>query len=168
MREILDILPIKIRELLIQNVWVNLEEIRIRIDRPIELIVKGQPTFYSYKCTKDDAVYILNQLSQFSVYMMEEEFKRGFITIKGGHRVGLAGKVITEKGTVKIIRDITSYNIRIAKEKKGCSFELIPYIYNKIWKNTMIIGPPQSGKTTILRDITRIISEGIKIGRAHV
>lgn len=163
MEEVFDVLPKKISEMILSyNVLKDLEEIRVRVCRPLELIAKGKPIFLAYQCTTEDATYILNKLSQFSIYMMEEELKRGFVTIKGGHRVGLAGKVITENSKVKIIRDVTSFNIRIAKEKKGSARSLIPYIYDMGWKNTMIIGAPQTGKTTILRDIARIMSEGIK------
>lgn len=163
MEEVFDVLPKKISEMILSyNVAKDLEEIRVRVYRPLELIAKGKPIFLSYCCTMEDATYILNKLSQFSIYMMEEELKRGFITIKGGHRVGLAGKVITENGKVKLIRDVTSFNIRIAKEKKDSARPLIPYLYNKGWRNTMIIGAPQAGKTTILRDLVRMMSEGVK------
>ena len=69
-------------------------------------------------------------MSQFSLYTLEEELKRGYITIAGGHRVGLAGKVILEKGVVKAIRDISSFNIRIARQKIGVAEIFIPNLYN--------------------------------------
>ncbi len=163
MEEVLEVLPKQISDLVrTSSMLKDLEEIRIRVYRPLELTIKGKPMFLSYQCSEGDATYILNKLSQFSIYMMEEELKRGFITIKGGHRVGLAGKVITENGVVKIIRDVTSFNVRIAREKIDSAHFLIPYLYNQEWKNTMIIGAPQTGKTTILRDIARIASGGIK------
>jgi stage III sporulation protein AA len=137
-----------------------MEEIRIRVLRPLEVIAEGKPWFQPYIITEDDVIYLLNRLSQFSIYTMEEELKRGYITIQGGHRVGLAGKVITENGKVKVIRDITSFNVRIAKERIGIADSLIPYLYQHRWKNTVIIGSPQTGKTTMLRDLARIISDG--------
>ncbi|MEH7273315.1 stage III sporulation protein AA [Neobacillus vireti] len=138
----------------------ELEEIRIRIDRPIEIMLKGAPKFLSYIIRQDDAFHLMNRISQFSIYTLEEELKRGYITVSGGHRIGLAGKVILEQGRVKAIRDISSFNIRIAKEKIGIGEKIIPYIYNGSWMHTMIVGPPQTGKTTLLRDIARIISTG--------
>jgi stage III sporulation protein AA len=137
-----------------------MEEIRIRVLRPLEIIADGKPLFHPYIITEDDVVYLLNRLSQFSIYTMEEELKRGYITIQGGHRVGLAGKVITENGKVKVIRDVTSFNFRIAKERIGIADSLLPFLYQYRWKNTVIIGSPQTGKTTMLRDLARIISEG--------
>ena len=75
---------------------------------------------------------------------------------------GLAGKVILENGSVKAIRHLSSFNIRIAREKIGAAEKYIPYLYARTWKNTMIIGPPQTGKTTLLRDIARLVSTGYK------
>src|SRR5690606_30685159 len=89
-----------------------------------------------------------------------EELKRGYITIEGGHRVGLAGKVILENGQVKGLRHLSSYNIRVAREKIGISKPLLPYLFETRWMHTMIIGPPQTGKTTLLRDLARLVSTG--------
>jgi stage III sporulation protein AA len=138
------------------------QEIRLRINRPIELIRKDEPIFYSVLPVKEDFAYMLSQLSQSSMYMLEEELQKGYITIKGGHRVGLAGRVITENGKVKAIRDITSLNIRIAREKIGIGESLIDSLYDRKWLNTVIIGAPQSGKTTMLRDLARLVSTGVE------
>jgi stage III sporulation protein AA len=138
----------------------DVEEIRIRINRPIEITIKGIPKFLSYIIQSEDAVNLMNKISHFSIYTLEEELKRGYITVSGGHRIGLAGKVILEDGRVKAIRNISSFNIRIAKEKIGIAEPIIPHIYREGLLHTMIIGPPQTGKTTLLRDLARIISIG--------
>ncbi|AKM19639.1 stage III sporulation protein AA [Geobacillus sp. FSL K6-0789] len=138
----------------------SIEEIRIRISRPLEVIVDGKARLLPYEVTKEDGVYLLNKLSHYSIYAVEEELRRGFMTIEGGHRVGLAGKVVTEGGKVKAIRDVASFNIRIAKEQIGIADPLIPYVYDGRWRHTMIIGSPQTGKTTLLRDAARLISSG--------
>ncbi|MEH7305604.1 stage III sporulation protein AA [Neobacillus drentensis] len=163
METILNFLPKKIADLISKiplNQKEELEEIRIRINRPIEMTMKGTPRFLSYIIQPDDAFHLMNKISQFSIYTLEEELKQGFITVSGGHRIGLAGKVILEGGKVKMIRDISSFNIRIAREKVGIAEPLIPYIFQGGWKHTMVIGPPQTGKTTLLRDIARIASSG--------
>ncbi|MEH7095162.1 stage III sporulation protein AA [Neobacillus vireti] len=163
METILTFLPKNLASLINQippNQKEEVEEIRIRINRPIEITLKGAPRFLSYIIQPEDAFHLLNKISQFSIYTLEEELKRGYITISGGHRIGLAGKVILEDGKVKAIRDISSFNIRIAREKVGIAEAIIPYIFQEDWKHTMIIGPPQTGKTTMLRDIARIISSG--------
>lgn len=139
----------------------DIEEIRIRIERPIEIIAKGTPRFLSYITQPEDAFQLMNKISHFSIYTLEEELRQGFVTVSGGHRIGLAGKVILEGGKVKAIRDISSFNIRIAREKIGIAEPVIPHIYQGNWLHTMVIGPPQTGKTTLLRDIARIISSGI-------
>lgn len=164
MNTILQFLPKNISDLINQippSQKEDLEEIRIRINRPIEIILKGTPRFLAYTIQPEDAMHLMNKISHFSIYTLEEELKRGFITVSGGHRIGLAGKVILEGGRVKAIRDISSFNIRIAREKIGIAMPLIPFIYQEKWMHTMFIGPPQTGKTTLLRDIARIISSGI-------
>ncbi|AZU63280.1 stage III sporulation protein AA [Neobacillus mesonae] len=143
----------------------DLEEIRIRINRQIELTAKGETRFLSYIIQPEDAFHLMNKISHFSIYALEEELKRGYITVAGGHRIGLAGKVVLEAGKVKAIRDISSFNIRIAREKIGIAEPIIPYIFHGRWMNTMVIGPPQTGKTTLLRDIARIISSGSETNR---
>ena len=163
METILSFLPKNIADLISKippNQKEELEEIRIRINRPIEMTLKGAPRFLSYIIQPEDAFHLMNKISHFSIYTLEEELKRGYITISGGHRIGLAGKVILEEGKVKAIRDISSFNIRIAREKVGIAEPIIPFIFKGNWMHTMIIGPPQTGKTTLLRDIARIISSG--------
>ncbi|WP_349407746.1 stage III sporulation protein AA [Pseudalkalibacillus sp. SCS-8] len=172
MEEIIRMLPETIKSIIEayqRRVLKPIEEIRIRVNRPLEVISNGRPEYPSmssdangraYFVTVEDGVHLLNKLSQFSLYAFEEELRRGYITIKGGHRVGLAGKVITEKGQVKVIRDVSSFNIRVATQKEGTAERWAPYLYKNRWLNTLIIGPPQSGKTTFLRDVARIASQG--------
>ena len=168
MKSILACLPRLIQEqitLIPKNVLEEMEEIRIRVGRPIEVSVKGKALFLPYFTTVEDALHLLDKLSHFSMYTLEEELRRGYITIEGGHRVGLAGKVILENGQVKAIRDVSSFNIRIARENIGIADRWVPYLYNHgKWLHTMIIGAPQSGKTTLLRDLARFISSGSNDG----
>lgn len=171
MEEVIFILPEPLKELIRQlpvEIKENMEEIRLRIDRPLEVIANGKPYYPKkagnlYFVSAQEGRFLLNQLSQYSLYAFEEELKQGFITIRGGHRVGLAGKVVVDNGKVKGLREISSYNIRIARQKIGIAEQLIPHLYeNGWWLNTLIIGPPQSGKTTLLRDLARLISEGVR------
>ncbi|WP_221565496.1 stage III sporulation protein AA [Alkalihalobacillus sp. TS-13] len=170
MEEILDMLPDSLQYLLrpyLNDPKMAVEEVRVRLNRPLEIICEGHPTYLKssrggpYIVTLQDGVQLMNKLSQFSLYAFEEELKRGYITIKGGHRVGLAGKVITEKGQVKAIKEVSSFNIRIARHKEGIADPVAPLLFNKRWLNTLIIGPPQSGKTTLLRDLARVASSGL-------
>ncbi|MBN8190909.1 stage III sporulation protein AA [Bacillus sp. NTK074B] len=164
MQEVLALLPSTISEKVLtlpQDLIDRIEEIRIRTNRVLEVTARGKPYFLSYIVTEDDSEQLINKLSHHSFYTLEEELKRGYITIEGGHRVGLAGKVILEGGLVKGIRCLSSFNIRIAREKIGISQSVFPYVYDEGWKHTMLIGSPQTGKTTLLRDLARMISTGI-------
>ncbi|MGV3466236.1 MAG: stage III sporulation protein AA [Heyndrickxia sp.] len=165
MENILALLPKTISEKIEElptPILNSLEEIRIRISRPIEVIAKNEPIFLPYIVLEEDAEQFVNRIANHSFYTLDEELKKGYITISGGHRVGLAGKVILENGYVKAIRNLSSFNIRIAKEKIGIADSCLPYLYQNRWQHTMIIGPPQTGKTTYLRDIARLISTGSK------
>jgi len=163
MKEMIEMLPESISKELVKLHPASLsriEEIRIRVMKRVEVIIAGKPVFLSYNTTYEDSINLLNELSHYSIYTLEDELKKGYITVRGGHRVGLSGRVITENGRVKAIRDVTSFNIRIAKEKIGIAEKYIPYLYQQKWLNTLIIGPPQTGKTTLLRDFARLISNG--------
>lgn len=168
MEEVLRVLPEGVKSIIKRYTKVErgeIEEIRMRINRPLEIMMNGKPDFpqvngRDYLISREDASQMTNKLSQYSLYALEEELKKGFVTIQGGHRVGLAGKVITSNGHVKAIRDIASFNVRIAKQKIGIATPLLSYLYSGGWMNTIILGPPNSGKTTLLRDLTRIMAEG--------
>lgn len=140
----------------------DVQEIRIKVEKPIIVSSFSNERIIEYKPNKEEVKSILVRISNFSLYAYEEEIKQGYITLKGGHRVGLAGECIMEKGEVKTIKNISSLNIRICREVKGCSRELIKYISknNRVY-NTLIVSPPKCGKTTILRDIARNISNGL-------
>lgn len=152
-----------------------IEEVRLRNDKPILIYCEGLDYFVSNTgvLTKEpmEAICIsVEQLqntfqiiSNYSVYAFEEEIKNGFITIKGGHRVGLAGKVVYGANGIETLKQISSLNIRIARQVLGVSDEIMKYIlkdFNSIY-NTLIVSPPQSGKTTLLRDIVRNLSDGM-------
>ena len=153
----------------------KVEEIRLRCSKPLMLGMMGTDVFVSKKgeITKEICnSYIVNEknirnsfqiLSNYSIYAIEEDLKKGFLTINGGHRIGVSGKVIYGNDGLETIRDISSLNIRIAKEKIGVSNPIMPDIIkssNTIY-NTLIVSPPQCGKTTLLRDIIRNLSNGI-------
>lgn len=153
-----------------------LMEIRLRVNRPLLLVLGSVDIMLSsagdivndldvaYLCTRDDINKILQLISKNSLYAFEQELKMGFLTIHGGHRVGLAGQAILDGGEMKALKNISSLNIRMAREIKGCGNEVMPYIINgrKSIFNTLVISPPCCGKTTILRDLIRQISIGNK------
>jgi len=161
--EIVGIFPTKIGNLLKDR--INKEqvyELRIKIGKPILVYSKYGESIINYISTKEDMKSIMQKVSNYSLYAYEEDIRQGFITIKGGHRIGIAGECVMEKGEVKTIRNISSVNIRICREVIGCSNKVMKYITSayKVY-NTIIISPPKCGKTTILRDIARNISSGM-------
>lgn len=103
----------------------------------------------------------MEYISNYSLYAYEEEMKQGFITIQGGHRIGLAGKVIMEKDMIKSMKYISFINVRLSHQMKGCADGILPYMIeeNNV-KHTLIISPPRCGKTTLLRDMIRQLSNG--------
>lgn len=161
--EILRILPERLKWA-VEKEHLDFEcvtEICIRIGRPVCIYSGGKEVQIDYMSEKEELREIVNHMSRFSPYAFEEEMRKGFLTIEGGHRVGLAGKVITEQDKVKNIRYVSSVHIRAAHEVKGCADSVFPYISNqKELYHTMIISPPGCGKTTLLRDIIRQVSDG--------
>lgn len=160
---------------LAQRVREGLEEIRIRQDRPLEIVYEGRYGFLradgqltaspsaAYRPTRLDCKQLIDFISNHSLYTMEEQLKRGFITVAGGHRVGIAGRVVLERGTIRHIRDITSFNLRIAREVRGAADPVIPRILDERQRtihHTLLISPPGAGKTTLARDLARTLSYG--------
>lgn len=152
----------------------KVEEIRLRNGKPLIISYENKDRFitchgkvsqYMDKALiiKEDHIQsTFQKISNYSVYAYEEEIRNGYITIKGGHRVGIGGKVIYGSMGIETIKDISSLNIRIAREKKKISDHIIQYLVenNTDFYNTLIISSPQCGKTTLLRDIVRNLSNG--------
>lgn len=149
---------------IIKEYSLNLEEIRIRIGQPIILKYSNKSIVLEYKTTQNDLLDILEKLCENSIYSYQNQICSGYITIIGGHRVGLTGSVVMQDGKIVNINNISSLNFRIARQVLGCSNELLKYIIdykNNTIYNTLIVSPPGAGKTTILRDAIRQISNGI-------
>ncbi len=175
--EVLPFLVFSIKIILLKmdrDILDNLEEIRLRARKPLMAFYKNVDWFVTAdgKLTKDiSAAYLVSQqevfktmelMSENSIYAYQDEIRAGYLTLRGGHRVGLCGKVVLQEGQIKNIKDFNGLNIRVAKEVSDCSKHIIKFITksNCDIYNTLIIGPPQCGKTTILRDIARIMSNG--------
>ncbi|MCR5792867.1 MAG: stage III sporulation protein AA [Lachnospiraceae bacterium] len=151
----------------------KLEEIRLRIERPVSILYEGQRWMLSKETglTKESkkALYVkesdLNEcieyVCNYSMYAYEEELKHGFVTIQGGHRIGVAGKIVSEGNKVLYIKNISFLNIRVAHEVFGCGEKVFPHLWEKHhFQNTMIVSEPGAGKTTLLRDLIRLLSDG--------
>lgn len=145
----------------------KLQEIRLRTDQPLLILYQGEELFLpagrakKHMVTKEEIKETLEYSSHYSLYAYENEIRQGFLTVEGGHRVGMAGKVIMDQGRIKNIQYISSVNIRVAHEVKDCAGKVLPYLtYNQQLYHTLIISPPGCGKTTLLRDLIRQISDG--------
>lgn len=178
-KEILEALPLNIRDMferLPSEYVMDVEEIRLRVDKPLMISVKNKDFFIgkkggivskisqSYIVTRSDIEKAFQLITDYSVYALEEEIRNGFVTLKGGHRVGICGTIILNQHEIKTIKNISGLNIRISKQKLGVSDQLMNYLVeeNSDFYNTLIVSPPQCGKTTLLRDIIRNLSNGMK------
>ncbi len=149
----------------------EVNEICLRTNKPVVLIANGKTLFLDkcghatqilsenlYCLTPVEMQFYFNRLCEFSVYSYSDSITQGFITLKGGHRVGISGTAVIKDSNITSIRDVNSLNIRIAGEFKGCADDILKKVFAHRLKNVIIAGPPSSGKTTLLRDIARQIS----------
>lgn len=161
--EITKVLGKSIRDVLQKNKipFEKLQEIRLRVGKPLIIISDNMEMVLHKIVEKEELLETLEYVSNYSLYAFENELRQGFITIEGGHRVGMAGQVLVEGGRVKNLKQISSLNIRIAHEVLRCADSVLPYItHNGQIYHTLIISPPRCGKTTLLRDLIRQISDG--------
>ena len=168
MDQILKYFPINIRVLLekeLEDKKDSLEEIRIRVQRPIILKFNSNEKIIRYLINPEEILNILQYVCENSIYSYQNQIAEGFVTITGGHRVGISGSCVIEKGKVININYINSLNFRISRQIIGASESLIDNVLdyeNNTIQNTLIVSPPGCGKTTILRDLVKQISSGIK------
>ncbi len=188
MQNIFNIFSVHLRNLLMNaNIeYEKLKELRLRTGQPFVIEYGDKEYFISenaqlinsdgqdknieeklnlHRITPKEISETVAYISRYSLYAFEEEIKQGYITVPGGHRVGICGMTIMECGKIKTMRYISFINIRVAHEVRHCSDPLMKYIYKNenTVNNTLIISPPMRGKTTILRDIVRNLSNGFEI-----
>ena len=141
-----------------------IEEIRLRTNKPLMLKMGQETETIDYIVKQQEILQAFERICENSVYSYRRQICDGYITIRGGNRVGIVGSAVIDNGQVININYISSLNFRIAREKIGCSNFIIEDILdfeNNSIHNTLIISPPGCGKTTLLRDIIRNISNGI-------
>mgnify|MGYP002543444991 FL=1 len=157
--------PKHIKEALENNISeeeVNIiEEIRIRINLPIIVKLAEKEKIIDYKVSTEDINYIFQKICENSIYAYQNQIANGFVTIKGGNRVGIVGTAVVQNGKVTNLNYVSGLNFRIAQEIIGCSNKIMPNIIRgETIYNTLIIAMPGMGKTTLLRDIIRNLSNG--------
>lgn len=166
MKKIIEYFPDKLQNILIEKIKANedkLEEIRIRNQRPIILKFNSEEVVVEYIVNSEEIKSILQLICENSIYSYQKQISSGFITLQGGHRVGLVGSCVIENNKIININYINSFNFRIARQVIDCSNDILKHILdiekNSVF-NTLIISPPGCGKTTLIRDIARQVSSG--------
>ena len=179
--EITGLFPGALREMF-ENLSLDFEqmrEVRIRANRPVLVLYgdreygfteKGKFTEISpdhqpelFTVTDRQIRETAELMGGFSLYAAQEELRQGFFTVRGGHRIGVAGRTVLSQKEVGVLKSISSLNVRIAHEVKGCADRIMPLLCDKgQFLNTVIVSPPGCGKTTLLRDMIRQLSDGCR------
>ncbi len=174
------ILSVRLRNMLAQARFDEdkLQELRLRVGEAVILVLAGEEYYLTeegtltqqlvraYQLTQKELKETVEYISNYSMYAFEEEVRQGFLTLAGGHRVGLGGRVLAEQGHIRGMKYISFLNIRFAHQILGCANEALVYIRQKpaIYQS-LILSPPGCGKTTLLRDMIRQLSnEGYTVG----
>jgi len=173
-KEILPMLPERMCfyfQLLPENLKEQIHEIRLRAGQILSVCMSDGEYSISElisnlsevnKVSQEDIQEILGVMSQNSLYAFCEEIRGGFITLKGGHRVGIVGKAVCDSNKIQSLKHFSGLNIRISRQIINSADAIIEYIFEKeAFLNTLIVSPPRCGKTTILRDLVRQLSNGI-------
>lgn len=150
----------------------SLQEVRIRAGKPLAVSVGGRNCFVAangqllqtaqgaLRVDWDMILKCLEFMSRSSLYAFENEMQKGYITVEGGHRIGMVGKTILQNGQIGGISPIAGLNVRIAHEIRGCAEKLLPSLLEEqALQHTLILSPPGGGKTTMLRDLIRLASD---------
>ncbi len=157
----------------------NIQEIRLRKNKPVVIVSNGESSFLtsnskttyivSNNCvipTENELVDTINKMCGYSMHTQSENISNGFITLKNGSRIGLSGTAVYEGESIKSVKDINSINIRIPRNKLNISDAVFDYLQSQGIKNILIVGPPNCGKTTMLKDIAYQLSAG-RLGKYY-
>jgi len=148
-KELLAVLPLWMRKEVDAQGANTLQELRLRINVPPELVLHGESRWLGHSVTQEDLNYTVNAASRYSPWTADST-AQGYITTEGGHRIGLCGETVVRQGTVTGIKNISSLCIRIARDFPG-----IAKAAGNLTGSVLILGPPGWGKTTLLRDLIR-------------
>ncbi len=151
----MELLPEPYVRQLCERDFEKLEEIRLGVGRPLRLRYAGRERELWPQADQSMVEDVLARACHQSVYAYSETIRQGYVTIEGGHRIGICGFGVRDGKELRTIRSPTSLNIRIAREVMGCANGLLPHLQ----ESTLLLGPPGSGKTTLLRDAIRQLSD---------
>ena len=178
LKTILDHLPSRLRAPLNRATSFfedNVHEIIIRAERPVVIECADKRYYLTDNgiltglcdgtdllvASAEETLNVFKSICSYSVYSRQQEINNGYITIDNGVRVGICGRAVTESGAIKNIKDITTLSFRISAEIKGCAEEVLSKVNPLV--GILIAGPPCSGKTTMIRDMARLLSKRYKV-----
>lgn len=154
-------LPRKIR---LTEPFSSVAEIRIRVGRPAVCVnTFGEMRICSDPFSSEEVAEFFAQICRYSVHSFQDDIARGFVTLDGGHRVGISGTAVRENGKIVFIKDVSGLNIRVAHQIVGCSDEIYERFFSNGLCSLLIAGKPLSGKTTVLRDLARRLGESRRV-----
>jgi stage III sporulation protein AA len=140
----------------------EIEELRLRVGSPVSWVTKGRELWLNDRDLPPVDAGLLEEIvkraSGHAVYAVQEQLRQGYLTLPGGHRLGVCGKAGVEKGSLMTIRSYQALNLRLASERPGCADSVSSFLW-AYPASTLILGPPGAGKTTLLRDMTRQLSD---------
>ena len=173
-KQIINILPKRIKKIIgefSKEEFDRFQEIRLRAERPVVIIINGTSYFINsnfkltaflpdnpVKVSFEEVTESFNNACGYSVHSHLKSISAGYVTLSTGDRVGIAGEAICEDDKIIGVKNISSLNIRIAREHKNSAEEIMKYIYTGSLNSIIVAGEPLSGKTTMLRDIARRLS----------
>lgn len=166
----LDFLCEELKDALCHENLQTVYELRVRAGKPVMINIRGKYLYLTnygaseksgnaIVCTKEDIEEMVFAAGKYSVYSVEEQLRQGYITGENGERIGLAGRYVQEKGKSLTVRDFSSLCIRVPHEIYGCAQTVYDTCFSKGVCNLLLSSPPGLGKTTILRDLSRILCE---------
>lgn len=178
--QLLPFLPQSLRQTLSalpEGLLSDLEELRLKPECPVLLRRGGEESFLDRRggltadlkearlFGREELKKTMLLLSGSSVYAFEEELRRGYITLPGGHRAGFAGRAVLERGAIRTLKDISSINLRVARAVPGAAQDILARLplSGDAVPSTLLVAPPRAGKTTMLRDLARLLSDGIGV-----
>jgi len=143
------------------------EELRLRIGRPVYLTLPGgEVPLPQTRVVRGDLEQVLDRATEFSRYAASETLRRGYVTAQGGFRIGVCGTALPSGEDNQGLRDVSSLSIRIPRVREGAARPVLPELLeNGRPSSTLVLSPPGGGKTTLLRDLVRLLSQGTELSR---